>query len=149
MSAFFSIHSAASWGTTVLRVVTGMTFTAHGWMKVTSQPTIAGFFSQVGIPFATIAAPLVTGIELVGGLLLLAGLFTRWVSLPLAATMLVAFLTVHLPAGFFLPNGYEFVLVLLAATVTLSLQGSGALALDTLLARRPGRNTHGVVHAAA
>jgi putative oxidoreductase len=73
--------------------------------------------------------------ELLGGLALLAGLFTRWVALPLAFTMLVAMVAVHLPAGFFLPNGIEFTLVLLAASVSLALTGPGAFALDSVLGR--------------
>ena len=128
----------AAWGTTVLRIVTGIIFAAHGAMKLFSftPAGTAAFLAQVGIPFATLAAPIVITAELGGGLLLLAGLFTRWASLPLAATMVVAILTVHLKAGFFLPNGYEFPLIILASTLSLALQGSGALALDNLRGRR-------------
>ena len=50
--------------------------------------------------------------------------------------MCVAILTVHLPAGFFLPKGYEFALTLLAANVALALLGSGEASLDRLLDRR-------------
>lgn len=52
------------------------------------------------------------------------------------AQMAVAILTVHLPAGFFLPSGYEFALTLLAANAALAFLGSGEASLDRLLASR-------------
>jgi putative oxidoreductase len=42
---------------------------------------------------------------------------------------------VHLPAGFFLPNGYEFVMMLAASAITLTLTGAGRYSIDTLIAR--------------
>ena len=50
--------------------------------------------------------------------------------------MLVAIATVHLQHGFFLPQGYEFPLLLGVGLLTLALQGSGAFALDNLLGQR-------------
>jgi putative oxidoreductase len=43
---------------------------------------------------------------------------------------------VHLPAGFFLPNGYEFVMLLGASAITLTVSGAGRYSLDALLGRR-------------
>lgn len=91
---------------------------------------------QVEIPVPMLAAGVVTAVEFLGGLALLLGLFTRWAAIPLAINMQVAILTVHLKAGFFLPNGYEFALTLLGATVTLVLQGSGAASVDGALKTR-------------
>lgn len=128
-----------AYGLAILRVVVGAVFLAHGAQKllVMGVGGLAGFFSQVGIPFPTLSAGLVTGVELLGGLALILGLFTRLAAVPLAITMAVALATVHLPAGFFLPDGYEYVLVLLAATTGVALTGPGALALDNV---RSGRN---------
>jgi uncharacterized membrane protein YphA (DoxX/SURF4 family) len=53
----------------------------------------------LGLPFPTLMASLAIGSELVGAILLAFGLFTRWISIPLIITMLVAILTVHLPNG--------------------------------------------------
>jgi putative oxidoreductase len=94
--------------------------------------TFAGFLGQIGMPAPNVLAPVVAAVELLGGLALVLGLFTRWVAVPLAIVMLVAAVAVHLKQGFFLPNGYEYTLVLLAANVSLFLAGSGELALDNL-----------------
>jgi putative oxidoreductase len=125
-------------GLTVLRVVTGIVFFMHGYTKVFVwgfEGTAAGF-EKMGIPLAGVAGPFVGLLELLGGLALIAGLATRWISIPLAFTMLVAILKVHLAAGFFAPNGYEFPLMLLAGLMGLTLAGGGAFAADNALAAR-------------
>ncbi|MBI2115066.1 MAG: DoxX family protein [candidate division NC10 bacterium] len=125
------------WGITVLRVVVGIVFLVHGGQKlfVWGFGGVAGFLGQVGIPAPMLAAVIVTLVELLGGLALLLGLFTRWAAIPLAINMAVAILTVHLQAGFFLPNGYEFALTLLAANVALALLGGGEASVDRLLTK--------------
>jgi putative oxidoreductase len=126
------------WGLTVLRVVTGIVFFMHGYTKVFVwglDGTAAGF-AKMGIPLAGIAGPFVGFLELLGGLALIIGLASRWISIPLAVTMVVAIVQVHLAAGFFAPNGYEFPLTLLAGLVGLSLAGGGAFAVDNVLASR-------------
>ena len=131
------LTQAQGWGITVLRVVVGIVFLAHGGQKlfVWGFSNVAGFFGQVGIPLPMLAAIVVTLVEFLGGLALLLGLFTRWAAIPLAINMLGAMLTIHLKAGFFLPDGYEFVLTLLAANVALALLGSGEASLDRLLGK--------------
>lgn len=127
-------------GLTVIRVITGLVFFMHGYTKVFVwgfEGTAAGF-GQMGIPLANVAGPFVGLLELLGGLALIAGLATRWISIPLAFTMVVAILKVHLAAGFFNPDGYEFPLMLLAGTMGLTLAGGGALAVDNLIAARRG-----------
>ncbi|MGE5849271.1 MAG: DoxX family protein [Candidatus Methylomirabilota bacterium] len=132
------LTKAQGWGITVLRVVVGIVFLAHGGQKlfVWGFNAGAGFFGQVGIPLPMLAAIVVTLVEFLGGLALLLGLFSRWAAIPLAINMLGAMLTVHLKAGFFLPNGYEFVLTLLAANVALALLGSGEASLERVFRQR-------------
>ena len=123
---------------TLARVITGIIFMAHGAQKVFVYgfEGVSGSFAQMGIPMANVAGPLVALLELFGGLALIIGLLTRLASLGLAFNMLVAMLVVHLSAGFFLPNGYEFVLALLGSTVALTLTGAGAYSVDALIERR-------------
>ena len=133
-------NQSAQWGTTILRLVIAAIFIAHGGQKLFGFGIAgtAGFFAQIGIPLASVAAPLVIGLELPGGIAIALGLFTRWTAIPLAITMVVGIATVHLSAGFFLPNGYEFALALLGASAFLALNGAGAYSVDGVIARRRG-----------
>ena len=125
-------------GTTLLRLIVGATFAAHGAQKLVSFgfAGTAGFLGSLGVPMANVMAPVLIATELVGGLLLVLGLFTRYVSIPLIFTMGVAIASIHLRHGFFAPQGYEFPLLLGVGTMTLALQGSGAFALDNLIGKR-------------
>ena len=125
-------------GLALLRLVVGVVFMAHGGQKlfVFGLDGVAGAFAQMGVPFAAVIGPLVAAGEFLGGLALIAGVLTRLAGAGLAFIMLGAIFTAHLPAGFFLPNGYEFVLTLFAASAALALTGGGRYSGDHLIARR-------------
>ena len=130
VSASTRLHA----GLALLRVVLGGIFIAHGAQKifVYTLPGVAGSFSEMGVPLAGIAGPAVALLEFFGGIALVLGLFTRLTGLGLAAVMLGAIMLVHLPAGFFAPNGIEFPLALMAGSLALALMGPGAWSVDGL-----------------
>ena len=125
-------------GLAIMRVVTGIVFAAHGGQKlfVYGFAGVTGAFGQMGVPMPGVVGPLVALVEFLGGLALVAGLLTRLASVGLAAVMLGAIFLVHLAAGFFAPQGFEFPLTLLAATIALLFTGAGRYSIDAILAGR-------------
>lgn len=127
-------------GLLLLRVALGTVFVMHGGQKlfVFGFEGVTGFMSSLGIPFPAASAVLVTAVELVGGLMLLAGAYTRAAAFLIAGNMAVAILTAHLANGYFLPSGFEFALTLMLVSVSVMLAGPGAYSVD---ARLEGRQT--------
>lgn len=124
----------------VLRLAMGSIFAAHGAQKLMKGvAATADGFEGLGIPLPMVAAVVVIAVELGGGIALALGLLTRIAGALLAINMLVAMLLVHLPNGFFLPSGVEFVLALFGGSVALAGLGAGAFSVDAAL-RRPRRN---------
>jgi putative oxidoreductase len=126
-----------AWGIFVVRVITGLLFAVHGWQKFAGGIAgVTGFFAKIGIPIPGVMAPFVAGLELIGGVLLIVGLATRWVSLLFACEMAVTTFYVQLPTRGW--NGADLDRLLLAVALLLVLAGPGAAALDSVLtARRP------------
>jgi putative oxidoreductase len=115
----------------VLRLGLGTMFVAHGLLKVLvfTLPGTVGFFEQVGFPGWT-AYPVVTA-EIGGGLLLLAGIGVRMVSIALIPILLGA-LTVHFGSGWVFSNengGWEYPAFLVVACVAQALLGGGRFAI--------------------
>jgi putative oxidoreductase len=121
---------------TILRVIAGFLFAAHGWQKF-SEFTIAGTqasFAKMGVPAAELAAPIVATLELAGGIALILGMLTRVFATLLALDMLGALFLIHASAGVFVANGgYEFVLLLAAAAAAVAFAGAGRLSVDAAL----------------
>ncbi len=122
----------ADYAALILRVSTGVYFIAHGWMKVAvfTPAGTAGYFDSIGLPgflgYLTIAA------ELLGGLALIAGVWTRAVSLALVPVLLGAAWFGHGANGFFFSNpngGWEYPVLWAIVMVALALLGNGAHAL--------------------
>lgn len=126
------------WGLTVLRVMVGCVFLAHGAQKVFVYGFhgVAGAFAGMGIPVPAVTSALVALVELLGGVALIAGFMTRWAAILNGFDMLVAVLLVHLKHGFFAPAGVEYPLTLMAACIVLAVVGPGAASVDGALAKR-------------
>lgn len=126
---------------TILRVVTGFLFAAHGWQKF-NEFTIPGTqaaFVQMGVPAANLVAPVIATLELVGGVALILGVLTRVFAVLLALDMLGALFLVHAPAGIFAAaGGYELVLILAAAALAVALVGAGRVSVDKAVFGRSG-----------
>lgn len=122
----------------LLRVVLGVIFVAHGGQKlfVFGVDGVAGGFEQIGIPLPAVTAIVVSLIEFVGGLAILAGVGTRIAAGSVAFVMAGAITFAHLPQGFFNPGGVEFPLMLMTAALALVVAGSGSFSLDAQIARR-------------
>lgn len=124
------------WALTIIRITVGLIFFMHGWQKLFMMgiPGVSGFFGSLGVPAAGFMAGFITFLELLGGLALILGVATRIVAALLAINMLVALLLVHLANGFFASNGgYEFVLILMAASVAFVFSGAGSMSVDARL----------------
>jgi putative oxidoreductase len=122
------------WATIPLRVAIGVIFAAHGWQKFSmGLDGVARFFGSVGIPLPEVSAFIVAFVELVGGIGLIVGVFTRYWALLLSIVMIVAIFTVKLQGGLLGAQGrpgYEFDLALLAGCLALLLTGPGPISLE-------------------
>jgi putative oxidoreductase len=113
----------------VLRIVTALLFMEHGTQKLLGFPPSP----NPGPPLASLLG--VQGvIELVGGFLLLIGLFTRPVAFILAGDMAVAYFMSHAPNSFFpILNRGDAAILYCFVFLTLFVAGSGAWSVDAML----------------
>ena len=135
-----------------LRLIVGYGFMAHGYAKLMLMKGPDAFVAIVqamDVPEPFLMAWLTILVELAGGFAVLLGAFVVPLSVPMAAVLLVAALTVHLPFGFtsikllaitssgpqFGPPGYETDLLYLACLAALVMGGSGPWAVDSEIAR--------------
>ena len=126
----------------IIRVIVGAIFIAHGGQKLFTygMDGVTAGFTQMGIPFAGLVAPMVSFLEFAGGIALVVGVLTRLVAFGLAINMLGAIAFAHAKAGFFLPAGFEFALALFGSAALLALTGSGAISLDAAWSRNNRRS---------
>ena len=133
------------------RLIVGFGFLEHGWAKLAKGPdAFANILQAMGVPGAHFMAWSTILVEILGGLAVILGLFVTLASLPMAAVLLVAMFTVHLPYGFssiklvavtaagaqFGPPGYEVDLLYLVCLAALVLGGPGPLAIGGLITKR-------------
>ncbi len=140
------VGTSSSWAITVVRVVLGIIFFAHGSQKVLGWfggyglKGTTGYFTSIGLPLPI--AYLICFFEFLGGIGLVLGLFTRLAALAVMIVMIGAIAKVHWPNGFFLNwelttdkgHGYEANLAFIAIAVACLIAGGGALSIDGALA---------------
>jgi len=123
---------------TLVRVVVGVMFIMHVWGKFNAGAAriAAGFGNNYHLPAPELMAYIVMGLELVGGVCLIIGLFTRFFAAALAVEMGVAFLVVHLPKGYAAgAGGYEYVLLIGVALLAIAMRGGGPYSVDAKLGK--------------
>ena len=131
----------SQYGATVLRLFLGVTFLMHAYLALViyTPAGAAAFNARMGIPLPEVAAWFTILAHGLGGLMMLLGLWTRWAALANLPVMLGALVFVHLNQGYFLKGvlvgnapqaaGYEYVLLIVGATLAQVLLGGGALAI--------------------
>jgi len=131
---------------TILRIVLGVVFFAHGaqkllgWFGGYGLTATLGFFTQLGMPAPVVY--LIIATEFFGGLGLIVGFLTRIPALGIACLMVGAIFLVHLPNGFFMNwannqkgEGIEFHLMAIAMAAVLLLRGAGPFSVDRALTK--------------
>jgi putative oxidoreductase len=150
------VDTLACWAPVPLRLIVGYGFAEHGFAKLARGPeAFATILQAIGVPAPHFMAWSTVLVELVGGVAILLGAFVALVSIPMAAVLLVAIFTVHLPNGFssvkllavtaagaqFGQPGYETDLLYLACLAALVLGGPGPWAFDGWIRKRTGPAT--------
>ncbi len=121
----------------LVRLVLAYGFYEPAKMKWSNIDNVAQWFASMHYPLPKLNAYLAASTEAAGVVLLLLGLWTRLISLPLMVVMLVAIATVHWPHGFpAAENGFEIPLYYLVMLLVLFAFGPGKFSLDALLRRR-------------
>jgi putative oxidoreductase len=110
-----------SLGILIVRVMAGLVFLSHGWMKVEGISRAIVMFSGMGFPM--FVAYFIAWLEVIGGIALVLGVATRIFGLLFGIEMVVAALLVSLPRGW---NAMGFELLLAAVSFALAFTGSGA-----------------------
>jgi putative oxidoreductase len=131
----------------LVRLYWGWQFMQTGWGKLTNLDRFTQFFTTLGLPAPGLLAALVGNLELVGGLLLVVGLFSRLIAVPMTITMTVAYLTANRealesifsdPGKFYGADPYTF----LFAVVLVLLFGPGWFSVDRLLEAGSGGTSY-------
>jgi putative oxidoreductase len=136
--------TSATWATLPLRLALGVIFIAHGAQKVFGTwegPGLQAFmnfpppYSFMRPAWLWMGAAAVA--ELLGGILVLLGLFTRVGAFLIFCVMLTAMLGVHWGKGFFMSSmGIEYSVALLGMALALLIAGGGQASIDKMISRR-------------
>ena len=124
----------------LVRLYWGWQFAQTGWGKLHNLSQITHFFASLGIPYPALTAHFVALLELVGGIMLILGLLSRFTGLVLAANMFVAYWTADRealksifrdPGKFYVADPYTFMF----ASLMILIFGAGLFSMDRLIAK--------------
>jgi len=147
----FPLAISTAWYAIPLRLIVGFGFMQHGYAKLARGPDdFINVLHAIGVPVPFLMGWATIIVELVGGLLILVGVFVPLATIPMIVVLVVAIFSVHLPNGFssiklqafdaagahFGQPGYETDLLYVAALIALCLGGAGPISVDRLLSRR-------------
>jgi putative oxidoreductase len=121
---------------TLVRIVIGFDLLMHGWLKVGTfgLAGVSGLMAKQGLEPATAFAVAAMFLETVGAVCIILGLFTRFFGAALAIELGIAFLVVHLKAGFAVnKGGYEYVLLLGIVMFAIAIRGGGPYSVDRMI----------------
>lgn len=133
-----SLLSKITWLPPLLtRVSVGVVFTESGWGKIQNLERVIDYFNSLGIPLATLQAPFVAGLEFFGGLLLIVGLASRLISIPLIGVMVVAIITAKIKeigtfSDIFGFSEYLYIVLLF----WIAIYGPGGISLDRMISKK-------------
>jgi putative oxidoreductase len=127
----------AGYGLTIVRILVGIIFVAHGGQKLFGLfggyglAGTAQYMESLGLTPGYVMASLAGGAEFFGGVALIIGLLARPAAVVLIVMTLVAIFSVHIHNGLFMANnGFEFALALLGALIAVLIEGPGKLSMD-------------------
>lgn len=112
-------------GILAIRLALALVFIAHGWQKFVNLEQTGNFFDSLGLPMLMVYV--VALVELLGGLAMLLGIWTKIAGWLLAINMLFAIILVKLSKGFL--GGYEFELTLLLSALGVSFMNPGKFSM--------------------
>ena len=145
------IPAPTAWYALPIRLIVGFGFVQHGYAKLSrGADGFIAILHAMGVPFADLLGWATIIVEIVGGLLILAGAFVPVAAVAMIVVLLVAIFTVHLPNGFssiklmsydaagahFGQPGYETDLLYIAGLLVLCVGGAGPLSVDGYLKAR-------------
>ncbi len=123
---------------TLLRVIVGYILLMHGWLKVGTfgLAGVSGFMAKQGLEPAMAFAIAAMVLETVGAICIIIGLFTRFFAAAIAIELAIAFLFVHLKAGFAVSTGgFEYVLLLGIVVFAIAIRGGGPYSVDRMIGK--------------
>jgi putative oxidoreductase len=123
---------------TLVRVVIGYIMFMHGWGKVTGAGVagVSAYMAKNGLEPGVAFAVAAMFIEVVGGICIILGLFTRFFAAASAIELGIAFLVVHFAHGFsYTKGGYEYVLLLGIVMFAIAIRGGGPYSVDAKIGK--------------